>query len=96
MLRLLLDLSQRQLWPLHLVVGHCDHRVRPDSADNAAHVARCCEALGLPYMQAVADREQGHWAEVRLTVAASMNTGPSGHHQHTVHGVHRAVDRSKC
>lgn len=75
MLRLLLDLSQRQLWPLQLLVGHCDHRVRPDSADNAAHVARSCHVLGLPYVQAVADREQGHWAEVSLTVAVTLDTG---------------------
>lgn len=64
MLRLLHDLNQQQHWPLQLVVGHCDHRVRPDSADNAAHVQRCCEDLGVPYMQAVADRPVGHWSEV--------------------------------
>lgn len=65
MLRLLHDLHQKQHWSLHLVVGHCDHRVRPDSAANAAHVQQFCEALGLPYLQAVADREPGHWPEVR-------------------------------
>lgn len=68
MLRLLHDLSQQQHWPLRLVVGHCDHRVRPDSADNAAFVQQYCEVLGLPYMQAVADRRIGHWAEVRQLV----------------------------
>lgn len=64
MLRLLHDLSQQQHWPLWLVVGHCDHRVRPDSGEAAAHVQRFCEALGLPYKQAVADRQTGHWPEV--------------------------------
>lgn len=67
MLRLLQDLSTRQHWPLQLTVGHCDHRVRPDSADNAAHVQQCCQGLGLPFMQAVADRQQGHWSEVSDT-----------------------------
>jgi hypothetical protein len=65
MLRLLHDLSQQQHWPLRLVVGHCDHRVRPDSGEAAAHVQRFCESLGLPYKQAVADRQTGHWPEVR-------------------------------
>lgn len=64
MLRLLHDLSRQQHWPLRLVVGHCDHRVRPDSGEAAAHVQRFCEDLGLPYKQAMADRQTGHWPEV--------------------------------
>lgn len=66
MLTLLHDLSQQGHWPLQLVVAHCDHRVRPDSGDNAAHVQRASEALGLTYLQATADRDQGHWPEVRV------------------------------
>lgn len=65
MLRLLHDLNVLQLWPLQLVVAHCDHRVRADSQDTAQHVRRYSQLLGLQCLEAVADREQGHWAEVR-------------------------------
>lgn len=68
MLRLLHDLNEQRHWPLQMVVGHCDHRVRPDSGANAAHVQQYCEALGLQYLQAVADREPGHWPEVRQSL----------------------------
>ena len=80
MLVLLHDLSQQQHWPLQLVVAHCDHRVRPDSDDNAAHVQRCCEEMGLPYTQAVAERAVGHWPEVgrcRLQGAAWLGHASS-------------------
>lgn len=64
MARLLYDLSQKHHWPLQLTVAHCDHRVRPDSQETAQHVRRFAAALKLPFMLAVADREQGHWPEV--------------------------------
>lgn len=81
MLRLLHDLSQQQHWPLRLVVGHCDHRVRPDSGEAAAHVQRFCETLGLPCKQAVADRQTGHWPEVCRMSGVFREPGPlSMHH----------------
>lgn len=75
MLRMLHDLSQKH-WPLRLVVGHCDHRVRPDSAENAEHVrAAASGVLALPYMQVQADRQPGHWAEVRVPVWLACDEG---------------------
>jgi len=75
MLRMLHDLSQKH-WPLRLVVGHCDHRVRADSAENAAHVrAAASGVLGLPYMQVQADRQQGHWAEVSVPDLVACDEG---------------------
>ncbi|MFZ4639636.1 MAG: tRNA lysidine(34) synthetase TilS [Nodosilinea sp.] len=46
LLRLLLDLQPHWHWQLR--VGHCDHRWRPDSAQNAAFVADLCQGWGIP------------------------------------------------
>ncbi|MGF1535253.1 MAG: tRNA lysidine(34) synthetase TilS [Elainellaceae cyanobacterium] len=44
--KLLLDLQR--LWGWTLAIAHCDHGWRPDSADNAAHVAQLAQTWGLP------------------------------------------------
>jgi tRNA(Ile)-lysidine synthase TilS/MesJ len=44
--------------PLELVVGHCDHGMRPDAAANARHVERAAAALGLPFVAAQASPGQ--------------------------------------
>lgn len=46
LLRLLLDLQPHWHWQLQ--VGHCDHRWRLDSADNAAFVTGLCQDWGIP------------------------------------------------
>jgi tRNA(Ile)-lysidine synthase TilS/MesJ len=68
LLRLLHDLATQQHWPLQLTAAHCNHGVRSDAAESAAHVAAAAAALGLPFVQATAAArtQAGHWPEVRL------------------------------
>ncbi len=46
LLKLLVDLQPKWHWRLWAV--HCDHRWRPDSADNAAFVADLCQSWNIP------------------------------------------------
>ncbi len=46
LLKLLVDLQPQWHWRLWAV--HCDHRWRPDSAENAAFVANLCQNWGVP------------------------------------------------
>ncbi len=46
LVQLLLDL--RRKWQWTLAIAHCDHRWRPDSARNAAHVSRLAQEWKLP------------------------------------------------
>ena len=48
-----LDLADR--WDWQLTIGHCDHRWRDDSADNARFVADLAKTWGVPYHQRTAD-----------------------------------------
>lgn len=67
LLRLLLDLQQQ--WPLQLVVGHCNHCMRPDAAANAAFVRRQAQQLGLAYHEATADQQLKSEVSMLLLVA---------------------------
>ncbi|MCS6959406.1 MAG: tRNA lysidine(34) synthetase TilS [Pseudanabaenaceae cyanobacterium SKYGB_i_bin29] len=44
---LLQTLQSKHHW--QLAIAHCDHRWRSDSSDNARHVAKVAEILGLPF-----------------------------------------------
>jgi len=46
LMQLLLDLQPKWQWTL--AIAHCDHRWRPDSSDNAAHVAHLARQWNLP------------------------------------------------
>ncbi|KAF6265067.1 hypothetical protein COO60DRAFT_1113854 [Scenedesmus sp. NREL 46B-D3] len=86
LLRLLLDVQQQ--WPLQLSVAHCDHRMRPDAAANAAFVRQQVQQLGLDYREAVAEqqlksendaREWRHQQLQRLAQAAGCSHIALGH-----------------
>jgi tRNA(Ile)-lysidine synthase len=56
--------SRRDAWGWELLVGHFDHRLRPDSSEDAAFVATLCEELSVPCTIGSADvgkmaREEG-------------------------------------
>jgi tRNA(Ile)-lysidine synthase len=53
LLKLLVDLQPKWHWRLH--VAHCDHRWRPDSANNAAFVVDLCRQWGIPCQIFVAE-----------------------------------------
>jgi tRNA(Ile)-lysidine synthase TilS/MesJ len=59
MLQILLDLQQPHLWPLQLVIAHCDHQMRADSAANAEFVQQHARQLGLVYLERTADQRLG-------------------------------------
>ena len=52
LVQLLLDL--RAHWHWQLAIAHCNHRWRPDSDDNAAHVQSLAQNWQLPYYSATA------------------------------------------
>jgi len=47
LLQLLRDLQPK--WNWDLAIAHCDHRWRPDSAENAVHVGRLAARMDLPF-----------------------------------------------
>jgi tRNA(Ile)-lysidine synthase len=64
----------RRLFLIKLEVFHFDHRLRPDSADDAAYVARLAERLRLPFHLGVADDAPGKGASVEAwATLARMN-----------------------
>ena len=62
--------EMRKHLQLKLAVAHCDHRVRPDSQDNAAFVEAAAVRMKLPFALRVAEDGQDLSKEVRQ--AASM------------------------
>lgn len=58
-----LDLADR--WDWQLTIGHCDHRWRDDSADNAHFVANLAQTWGVPYYQRTADSPLSNEADAR-------------------------------
>lgn len=93
--RLLLDLQPKWQWTL--AVAHCDHRWRPDSADNAAHVERLSQQWHLPCWIATASSTDAiaseaaarQWRYRQLTALAQTHS-----FSHVVTG-HTASDRAE-
>jgi tRNA(Ile)-lysidine synthase len=54
----------RRLLRLHLAVFHFDHRLRPESGDDAAYVRRQAARLGLPYFLREAEDRPGRGQSV--------------------------------
>lgn len=92
LLRLLQDLQRLHHWSLQVL--HGDHRWRPDSAANAAHVQSLCTAWGLTCHLEVASHLPSeavarHWRYARA-IALSRQLGCG----HLVTG-HTATDRAE-
>src|SRR5947207_10175133 len=56
----------RRLFGLRLQVFHMDHRLRPDSATDAAYVRRLADRHGLPFHLAVAIEEPGRTDSIEM------------------------------
>jgi tRNA(Ile)-lysidine synthase len=56
----------RRLFRIRLAVFHMDHRLRPDSATDAAYVRRLADRHGLPFHLAVALEEPGRSDSVEM------------------------------
>lgn len=52
LMRLLLDLQPK--WGWELAIAHCNHRWRPDAADNAAYMEEVAQAWQVPYFCKIA------------------------------------------
>jgi len=67
----------RRLFRIRLEVFHFDHRLRPDSADDAAYVRRAAGRLGVPFHLIVAEdrpprgASKEAWAHSRRSIAAA-------------------------
>ncbi len=88
-----LDLADR--WDWQLTIGHCDHRWRDDSADNARFVAALADRWGVPYHQRTADIALNSEADARSwryrqLVAIAQDIGAT----HIATG-HTASDRAE-
>lgn len=57
LLRILHHLAPKQGWDL--IVGHVDHQLRPDSAQDAEFVARLASKLGLAFLERRVEVQQG-------------------------------------
>lgn len=93
LLHLLADLQPKWGWGLDVV--HCDHRWRPDSAENAAFVQQVCDRIALPcHLRTAAvppttEAEARTWRyQVLETVALAQGC------THVVTG-HTATDRAE-
>lgn len=93
LLSLLRDLQPK--WKWSLAIAHCDHRWRPDSAENAAHVLALATGFGIPAHCEVADPPPSTEADARqwryrvFTQIAQTNG-----YTHVVTG-HTASDRAE-
>lgn len=93
LLKLLLDLQPK--WGWRLAIAHCDHRWRPDSSANAAHVEHLAEAWQLPFYSQTAvapPRSEAQAREWRYEVLAAI--AQSNHYPYVVTG-HTASDRAE-
>ncbi|HEY9762974.1 MAG TPA: tRNA lysidine(34) synthetase TilS [Trichocoleus sp.] len=93
LLKLLVDL--RDKWGWSLLVVHCDHRWRPDSAENADFVKRLTEQWQVPYEGAIADpipRSEAAARQWRYQVFESFALSQG--YSHVVTG-HTATDRAE-
>lgn len=70
--QLLLDLRSR--WNWHLAIAHCDHRWRPDSQANAAHVEALAKSWDLPFYLKTADSPPTSEAAAREWRYAQLQT----------------------
>lgn len=93
LLKLLLDLQPK--WGWELGIAHCDHRWRPDSAANAAHVEHLAQSWQLPFYSQIAvevPRAEAEAREWRYGVLAAI--AESNHYRYVVTG-HTASDRAE-
>ena len=92
LLRLLQDLQRLHHWSLQ--VFHGDHRWRPDSGANAAHVQSLCSAWGLPCHLEVAGRLPSEAAARQWRYGRAIALGRHLGCGHLVTG-HTATDRAE-
>ena len=92
LLRLLQDLQRLHHWSLQ--VFHGDHRWRPDSAANAAHVQSLCATWGLPCHLEVAGRLPSEAAARQWRYDRAIALGRHLGCGHLVTG-HTATDRAE-
>ena len=91
--RLLLDMQHK--WGWCLAIAHCDHRWRPDSADNAAYVAQLAQQWQIPCHVEVAQTAVESEAAARTWRYETFAKLASLHgYTHVVTG-HTASDRAE-
>jgi tRNA(Ile)-lysidine synthase len=93
LLKLMVDLQPK--WQWQVIAVHCDHRWRPDSADNAAFVVDLAQRWGVPCRVERAESVPGSEAAARqwrygVFEALALESGCS----HVVTG-HTATDRAE-
>ena len=91
--RLLSDLSPKWQWSLGLV--HCDHRWRPDSAENSTHVLQLARSWDIPAWAAIAESPPDSEAAARQWRYETFSQLASSHGYSYVVTGHTASDRAE-
>ncbi|NJL47216.1 MAG: tRNA lysidine(34) synthetase TilS [Leptolyngbyaceae cyanobacterium SM2_5_2] len=93
MLKLLVDLQPKWHWQLH--VAHCNHRWRPDSADNAAFVENLCRQWGIPCEVFIAEAVSKTEADARQWRYAVLGDWARAQGYTHIATGHTATDRAE-
>jgi tRNA(Ile)-lysidine synthase len=91
--KLLLDLQPK--WGWSLGIAHCDHRWRPDSADNARHVEDLAESWGMTFYLQVATEPLTSEAAARSWRYHVLSAIAQSHDYNYVVTGHTASDRAE-